>query len=131
MKEIDPDFKDDEDSNLTIIRLGKKKASTEEEPVRSRPTKVVFNNTETKKYVLKNARKLKNSKIFTKIGITTDKTRKEVNDEEQLLRLNFRERKENGEDVILDYTEKKVILRKDRPVQQKPTYASAVQKKAA
>ena len=133
MKEINPEFREDgaEDSKMVISRLGKKRSPTEKEPeVRPRPIRVMFNNTEEKKTVLKNARNLRNSKTFKKIGITSDKTRKELN-QDQMLRNEYKERTTKGEEVFIDYAEKKVILKIDRrPAQQKGTGATDVQQDA-
>ena len=67
---------------------------------RDRPLKVIFADTEHKIKILKKAKNLKESRKFSKIGISSDKTLKERKEDERL-RKELGERRKGGEDVII------------------------------
>ena len=66
-KHVNPDITSDK--IVKVQRIGFKKAD------KTRPVKVVMKSEESKLSILKNARKLKESENFSKVGISYDKTR--------------------------------------------------------
>ena len=106
----------DEVTSPSIVRLGDiRKPSPDQPNPRPRPIKLVFPESAIRDKVLKNARRLKDSK-FKKIGISPDKTKKE-REEYEKARKEFRRRKDVlKEDVIMYKGE--VFLREDEPWKQ-------------
>ena len=68
-KHVNPDITPD--NIVKIQRIGFKKAD------KTRPVKVVMKSEESKLSILKNARRLKESETFSKVGISYDKTKKQ------------------------------------------------------
>ena len=91
-----------------VTRLGKRKDGPDEKP---RPIKIELPDEETKKRTLKNARLLKDYKI-QKIGISHDKTKKELA-ADRVLRAELRKKRE--EDAEGEYTiyDKKVMKKEE------------------
>ena len=106
---IIPEIKEEPETEMEISRLGKNKPTNGAKP---RPIRIIFKSGELRRKVLGNAKELKGNKKYTKVGISTDKTTKERN-QEQLLRAEYAKRKAKKEDVIIDFSEKKVILRSE------------------
>ena len=88
------------------MRLGQKRDDIK----RPRPVKVTLVNTEAKGKILKNAKKLKNHESFSKVGIASDKTKKEMQ-EYRALKEKLDERKKANEDVVIFRGQ--VVLRDD------------------
>ena len=88
-------------ANTNIKRMGDRRKPTSTNPTpRPRPIKITLSENETRDRILRQARKLKDSKFKT-IGISADKTRKE-REHDQSIRKEFLKRKnEEGEDVVL------------------------------
>lgn len=114
LKTVNPDTEMLQGLELsTVQRLGKKKKPDPENPLRPRPIKVTLQSTDQKENILKNCRALKNS-AWEKIGISTEKTRRE-RDEEQSLRMECENRKKKGEDVYIDFRQKTIVTRIPKP----------------
>ena len=101
LKVVDPEY----DYNQSIARNGvmrlgtMRKASTSNPNPKPRPIRVQFSDGDVRKNILNNARKLAGSK-FSKIGISADKTWYE-RQAELALRKELKERKGNGENVVI------------------------------
>ena len=91
-------------SYCKVTRIGRKKPEQDEKP---RPIKVELPDVDTKKRVLKNARLLKSYKI-KKIGVSHDKTKKEL-EADRILRADLRKRREEDKDVEYIIYDKKVM----------------------
>ena len=90
---LHPDIKpSDKDPNeCDVTRLGRKRRGPGEKP---RPVKVTLNKMETKEKVLRNARQLKDYKI-PRIGLSHDKTKKEMEADRKLKSELMKKREEN------------------------------------
>lgn len=100
--QVSPD--DLEPSDCKVTRLGRKRPEQDEKP---RPIKVELPDVETRKRVLKNARLLKSYKI-KKIGVSHDKTKKEL-EADRVLRADLRKTREENADVEYIIYDKKVM----------------------
>ena len=106
----------DEVTSPSIVRLGDiRKPSPDQPNPRPRPIKLVFPESAIRDKVLKNARRLKDSK-FKKIGISPDKTKKE-REEYEKARKEFRRRKDVLKEDVIMY-KGGVFLREDEPWKQ-------------
>ena len=94
-----PDINTDTLSTQNMFRLGTRKDNTPNGPSRPRPIKITFGDPKPRDFLLKNARKLKDS-LHKHVGISADKTKKE-REEELETRKEFTVRKLQGEDIVL------------------------------
>ena len=113
IKHVCPDIATEDIHEQNVLRLGVRRASSDDHPrPKPRPIKIVFCDATHRDKVLKNARKLKDSK-FQAVGISPDKTKKE-RDEYQQIRKEFRRRKDElNEDVV--FYKGDIHLRSDEP----------------
>ena len=86
-----------------IVRLGQRKppsASNGNAKPKPRPIKIILDDGETRNRVLRQARRLKDSTKYKKIGLAADKTFKE-READKALRAELKRRKDQGEDVYI------------------------------
>jgi len=103
LNEIVPEFEPRHIATAEIVRLGKRKPFQPKEGQQTpkpRPIKIIFQNVEAKNKILKNARKLKNFPNLKKIGLSSDKNKKE-REEDLKLRKELKSRRDGGEDVVM------------------------------
>ena len=87
--------------NTQIKRMGDRRKPTSTNPTpRPRPIKITLSENETRDRILRQARKLKDSKFKT-IGISADKTKKEREHDLSIRREFLRRKNDEGEDVVL------------------------------
>ena len=91
-----------------VVRLGRRKQEPDEKP---RPLKVVVSYVETKEKVLRNAYRLRNFRI-PKIGISHDKTTREMEDDRKLKSKLVKTREANPTVEYMIYN-KTVMKRED------------------
>ena len=88
-------------TNSNIKRIGERRKPSSANPTpRPRPIKVTLSENETRDKILRQARKLKDSKYKT-IGISADKTRKEREHDLTVRKEFLRRKNDDGEDVVL------------------------------
>ena len=95
-----------------VTRLGSKK-STEGENSKPRPVKIVFKDSDTKWQFIKNAKKLGESELFRKVGLSLDKTTKE-REEDDLLRKELADKRKDEPEGDWIIFRKKIIKRANR-----------------
>ena len=79
-----------------VIRCGKKRNGP---GVKPRTIKVLFSDSSSKGKFLRNAKKLRDHKTFSRVGLSYDKTKSEL-ERDRLVKEEFLERKNKGEDVV-------------------------------
>ena len=104
---VNKDCEPDDLRCCTVTRLGKKRENAE----KPRPIKVSFDSFELKRKTLKNAKLLRDYKIKN-IGISPDKTKKEL-EEDRRLRTELRRQKESDQNTEYMIFEKKVMKRNE------------------
>ena len=95
-------------NQIEVTRIGRKKNDDESKP---RPVKVKFLRNGMRDSLLKNARNLKNYKI-PKLGISHDKTRKEL-EEDRKLRTELKEKREADTKTEYVIYQKKIMKRSE------------------
>ena len=98
-------------SDIQITRMGKRR---KEDSPRPRPVKVKLASIQKKEHVLKKVRNLKHYKTLVNIGISHDKTRKEII-EDKRLRAELKNKRETNLDQEYVIYNKQVVLKSDIP----------------
>ena len=107
-------FLDDSDTppqDIIVTRIGRKRG---EENPRPRPVKVTLTNTKQKDKILRNVRHLKHYTKHSRIGISHDKTRKEINEDRRLW-AELKRKREADPDKDYVIFDKNVVLKTDIP----------------
>ena len=118
---ISPGTEVDSVCEQDIVRLGpRKKSQSEDSRPKPRPLKIKFTDEQSRTSILRKARKLKDHQTYKKIGIATDKTQKE-REEEKALRTELSNRKQNGENVFIYRGKIVVRTENDSGKQPEPT----------
>ena len=105
---VHPDASKLDLTEITVTRCGTKKQD------KTRPIKVKLMDNSSKGIIFKNSWKLKETEKFKKVGITNDKTEKELLKDRTLRAKMMDKRKETGEDDWIIYKDE-IIKRSDRP----------------
>ena len=107
---LDDEIKEEDlrPSFCKVTRLGKRKDGPDEKP---RPIKIELPDQDIKKRALKNARLLKDYKI-KKIGISHDKTKKEI-EADRVLRAELRKKREQDTEGEYTIYDKKVMKKEE------------------
>jgi hypothetical protein len=93
---VNPDVEVSSLTKIQIFRCGQRRRTVGAKP---RTIKVLFPEPASKGKILKQAKKLKDHPTFSKVGLSYDKTKSEL-EKDRLLREEFLKRKSNGEDVV-------------------------------
>jgi hypothetical protein len=84
-----------------VSRLGRRREPSDSVPnPKPRPVKVVLDDSACRSNILRKAWRLKDSETYKKVGIAGDKTLEERK-AEKVVRSEFHQRKQNGEDVVI------------------------------
>ena len=94
---VNPEVNVETLNESTVFRLGQKKNTKGRKP---RPLRVIFDKPELRSKLIKEAKKLKNHSTFKGVGLSFDKTRKEL-DQERKLKAELIERRNKGDDVVI------------------------------
>ena len=94
---VEKEDKATKEAVVTIKRLGKPPTETDQRP---RPIKVTLNSTEAKAKIIQQARNLKHSSSFNKVGVSNDMTLQERETHKKLVR-EMNRRRGQGENVII------------------------------
>ena len=116
LKVVDPNFDTQLLDNSKISRLGAKRTPRDNQKPKPRPIRVTLPSQEDKMKILKKANALKGHSLYSKIGLSKDKTKKEMV-LHQTLRKELMERRSKGEDVTI-YKDN-VVLRSAKTNQSK------------
>ena len=111
---VHPNVDELELSVKNVIRLGRNK-----HPIKNRPVKVILKDNRDKGIIFANSWKLRNCEEFQKVGITSDKTKKEM---ERFKELKFQlqtKKEETGEDDWIIFKDE-IIKKSDKPARNVP-----------
>ena len=100
LKVVNPDFDTNSLDKSKISRLGYKRRPRDNEQPKPRPIRVTLPSQDDKMKILKKASALKGHRLYSKVGLSKDKTRKEM-EQHQTLRKELMERRSKGENVTI------------------------------
>ena len=96
LKFVNSEVKTENYDKSKIMRIGPKRSN------KVRPVKIIMENQDCKNNILRNARNLKESEKFSKIGLSFDKTRKQQEEYRKLKeKLEEHKKKDDGKDYVI------------------------------